>query len=190
MNWDESWAWDLSMIKTVLNNGSKRDNTQWRNRWGGRVPPRDFWRGNFCLRIGKKEARKKGKRGGNWEKKKENCKKGRWKIEKFEMEVGKVIKRGEDLFFFLFFFFFAFCFSFLKMTEICFGSTKMGISTGKMHFTPGKKSEKMNLPPQKNIPVTPLITPSGEIVIFAHSLKCLICIWLISDWQELKSKDP
>ena len=32
------------------------------------------------------------------------------------MEVGKVIRRGEDLFF-----------SLLKMTEICFGSTKMGI---------------------------------------------------------------
>ena len=39
------------------------------------------------------------------------------------MEVGKVIKKGEDLFFFFFFF----CFSLLKTTEICFGSTKMGI---------------------------------------------------------------
>ena len=34
---------------------------------GGRVPPRDFWPGNFCWRIGKKEARKKVKRCENWE---------------------------------------------------------------------------------------------------------------------------
>ena len=49
---------------------------------GGRVPPppRDFWPGNFCLRIGKKEARKKGKRGENWEEKKENCKREGGKI--------------------------------------------------------------------------------------------------------------
>ena len=42
---------------------------QWRNRrvGGGRVPPRDFWPGNFCWRIGKKEERKKGKRDENWE---------------------------------------------------------------------------------------------------------------------------
>ena len=63
---------------------------------GGRVPPWDFWPGNFCLRIGKKEARKKGKRGENWEEKKENCKREGWKL---EMELGKVIKRGEDFLF-------------------------------------------------------------------------------------------
>ena len=49
-------------------------------------------------------------------------------------------------------------FSLLKTTKICFGSTKMEISTWKKHFTPGKKSGKINLPRQKNFPVTPLIT--------------------------------
>ena len=56
--------------------------------------------------IGKKEARKKGKRVDNWEEKKENCKR---EGEKLEIEGGKVTKCGEDLFFF-FFFFFAFHF--------------------------------------------------------------------------------
>ena len=92
---------------------------------GGQSAPRDFWPGNFCWRIGKKEARKKGKRGENWEEKVENWK---WKQE-------NVRKRGEDFFF----------------------------------FTPGKKSGKMTLPPQKNMPVTPL-TP--------------IC----RHWQEIKKK--
>ena len=34
-------------------------------------------------------------------------------------------------------------------------------STGKKHFTSGKKSGKMTLPPQKNMPVTPLITSTN-----------------------------
>ena len=81
------------------------NSSQWRNRRGGggrggRVPLRDFWPGNFCWRIGKKEARKKGKRGENWEEKVENWK---WKQENMR-------KRGEDLFFFFFFFFLLFTF--------------------------------------------------------------------------------
>ena len=72
------------------------------------------------------------------------------------MEVGKVIKRGEDLFFFFFF-----SFSLLKTTEICFGSTKMGILYREKAFHAGKKkSGKMTLPPQKNMPVTPLLVRS------------------------------
>ena len=66
------------------------------------------------------------------------------------LEGGKSFKmrRGRGLFFFFFFFF---CFSPFKMTKICFGSTKM-----EKHFTPGKKSGKMTLPPQKTFPVRPL----------------------------------
>ena len=45
--------------------------------------------------------------------------------------------------------FFFFHFTLFKTTEICFGSTKMEISTGKKHFTPGN----MTLPPLKNIPL-------------------------------------
>ena len=63
------------------------------------------------------------------------------------MEVGKVVKRGEELFLFSFFFF---CFSLLKTMEISFVSTKMGI------FYREIKSGKMTLPTQKNMPVTPL----------------------------------
>ena len=61
------------------------------------------------------------------------------------MEVGKVMKRGEDIFFF----------PLLKTTKICFESTKMGISYREKAFHAGKKSGKMTLPPQKNMPVTP-----------------------------------
>ena len=74
---------------------------------------------------------------------KEKVENWKWKYEKLE--------RGEDFFS---------PFSLLKMTEICFGSTKMGIfyrgKKKKKHFTPGKKSGKMTLPPQKNMPVMPL----------------------------------
>ena len=41
---------------------------------GGRVPPRDFWPGNLCWPIGKKEARKKGKRVENGEEKRKEGK--------------------------------------------------------------------------------------------------------------------
>ena len=65
---------------------------------------------------------------------------------KLKMEGGKVTECEERTFFFS------------KTTEICFGSTKMGIFffTGKKHYTPGKKSGKMTLPHLKNFPLTPL----------------------------------
>ena len=117
---------------------------QWRNRRGagGRVPPRDFWPGNFCLRIGKKEVRKKRKRGENWEEKKENCKREAWKL---EIKPGKAIKRGEDLFFlfiYLIFFFFFFAFHFWKRRKFVLGLPNCEFSTGKKHFTPGEKNRK------------------------------------------------
>ena len=74
------------------------------------------------------------------------------------MEAGKVIKSGEELFFFFFCFFvfvfvFVFVFFFLLFTfendEICFGSTKMGFSTGKKHFTPGKTIRKNDFAPSE-----------------------------------------
>ena len=72
----------------------------------------------------------------------------------------KSSKKDLRTFFFFFFFFFFLCFSLLKTTEICFGSTKMG------NFLPGKrisrrekKSGKITLPTQKNMPVTPLDRP-------------------------------
>ena len=64
------------------------------------------------------------------------------------MEVGKVIKRrGEDLSFF--FFLFVLLFTFLKTTEICFGSTKMGIFHRETAFHAGKKIRKNDFAPSE-----------------------------------------
>ena len=123
---------------------------QWRNMRGGRVPPRDFCPGNFCWRTGKKEARKKGKRGENWEEKVENWK---WKQK-------NVRKRGEDLFFFFFFFFF--CFSLLKTTKICFGSTKMGIFYREKAFHAGKNNQEKWLCPLRKIC---LLRPCRQLLV-------------------------
>ena len=115
----------------------KTSNKQWHNRGGGRVPPRDFWLGNFCWPTRKKKARKKGKRGKNWEEKKENCKR---EGEKLKVEGGKVRKWGEDPFFF--------CFSHFKTTNLFWvyqnGNFLPGKSISrrenrKNDFTPSKK---------------------------------------------------
>ena len=94
---------------------------------GAECPPRDFWPGNFCWRTGKKQARKKGKRGENWEEKVENLK----------LKQQNVIKRGEDLFFFFFFF----CFSLLKNDKNLFWVYQNG------NFLPGKSISRR----EKNI---------------------------------------
>ena len=145
---------------------------QWRNRRGGRggrVPPRDFWPGNFCWRIWKKEARKKGKRGENWEE----------KVENWEWKQENVRKRGEDLFFFFFFFFF--CFSLLKTTKICFGSTKMGIFYREKAFHAGKKFWKNDFAPSEKYAC---YAPGGQLS------KCFIFITIRLGWNQgsLKGK--
>ena len=128
---------------------------------GDRVPPRDFWPGNFWWPNGKKEARKKGKRGENCEEKKENCKREGGKL---KMESGKVTKWGEDFFvlFYLSVYFASFVCLFLLLTfqnhsNLFWVYQNGNFFTGKKHFMPGKKSGKMTLPPQKNFPVTPLV---------------------------------
>ena len=62
------------------------------------------------------------------------------------MEVGKVMKRGDDFFSFFFFFF---CFALLKTTEICFGSTKMGIFYREKTFHAGEKIRKNDFAPSE-----------------------------------------
>ena len=131
---------------------------QWHNRQGGqggRVPPRDLWPGNFRWRFRKKEARKNRKRGENWEEKKENCKR-----EGGKYGSRKVIKRGEDHFFFL-------LFTFENDRNLFWVYQNGKFLPGKKHFTSGKNWGKMTLPPQKNIPVMPL-----EL---GHSLHPIIC---------------
>ena len=102
---------------------------------GGTVPPWCFSPESLCWLTRKKETRgRKGKM-----EKKENCKIIR-EGGKCKLEEEKVQKWAEDFFFFFFFLFFFAC-HFLKFetTEICLGSTKMEISTGKKeHFAPGK----------------------------------------------------
>ena len=97
-------------------------------------------------------------------------------IKRLEMKVGKVIKRGENLFFFslslfsflsffFFFFFFFLLFTFENDGNLFWVYQIGNFFTWKKHFTLGKKSEKTTLPPQKNMHVTPL-----NISIFQHNL--------------------
>ena len=64
-------------------------------------------------------------------------------------------------------------FHFWKRRKFVLGLPKWEFSTGKKHFMPGTKSGKMTLPPQKNMPVTPLI-PS---IFKPKKLKRGICPW-------------
>ena len=125
--------------------------TQWRNRWGAECPPKTSDREIFADVLGKKRQGKKEK-GVKIEKKRRKIVKGKVENWKLDMEVGKVIKRGEDPFFFFFFFF---AFHFWKRRNFVLGPPKWEFSTRKKHFMPGKKSGKITLPPQKNMPVTP-----------------------------------
>ena len=63
----------------------------------------------------------------------------------------RALRKGAVSSFFVFFY----CFPLFKTTEICFGSTKMGIFYREKAFHTGKKWG-MTLPPLKNIPLTPL----------------------------------
>ena len=80
---------------------------------GGSVTPRDFRQGKFCWPTGKKEARKKCKRG---KMKKKICKIVKGKVENWKWRIEKFKNEGRTFFFSLF-----------KTTKICFGSTKMEI---------------------------------------------------------------
>ena len=145
---------------------------QWCNSWGGQGAPWHFSPGNFWWPSGKREARKKGR----MEKKRRKINKGKvenwkWKEEHYKMK--------RDPFFF---------FSLFKATEICFGSTKLGIfPTGKNHFTLGKKSGKMTLPPLKNIPV---ICPCKQAFLWLQLVALLLTLmgvqWkgLVRVWTE------
>ena len=141
---------------------------------GAECPPETSDQESFADVSGKKRQGNKGK-GVKIEKKRRKIE--NWKREggKLKMEVGKVLKRVEDLLFCFCFCFFFFCFSLLKTTEICLG-TKMGIFNREKAFHAGKKkSGKMTLPPQKNMPVTPLIAGWGErrvTHIFRYMVMC------------------
>ena len=91
---------------------------QWRNRWRGNrgqsAPPPETSDREISADVpGKK------KRQGKMEQKRRKIIKG--KVENWKLQ------KEERIFFFFFFFFFFFSFLLFKTTEICFGSTKMGI---------------------------------------------------------------
>ena len=83
---------------------------------GDRVPPQTSDREIFADVSGKKRQGKKGKRGENLEEKKEKCKREGGKL---EMEVGKFIKSGEDLFSLVYFCLFVCLFLFLLFLFVC-----------------------------------------------------------------------
>ena len=100
----------------------------------GRVPPSQrLLTGKFLLTYREKRDKEKRENGAE---KKENLKREGGKL---KMKGGKVTtKWGEDLFFF-----------FLRTTEICFGSTKMGIFYWKKAFHAGEKMRKNDFAPSE-----------------------------------------
>ena len=95
---------------------------------GGKVPPRDFCPRNFCWPTGKKRGKEERENGAE---RKENRKKGKRKGRKLKMD-GKKLQNEER----------TFCFSLFKTTDICFGSTKIGIFYREKSFHAGKKIMK------------------------------------------------
>ena len=139
---------------------------------------RVFWPGIFCWPTGKKEARKKEKGGENWEEKKENCKREGGKL---KMEGWKVTKLGEDLFFF------AFAFHFSKPLKFILGLPKWKFSTGKKHFTPGKKSGDF-APSEKFSCYTPACDhhyPHSKLRYFSPYRTLDICLFVISQSEQI-----
>ena len=121
-------------------------------RLGDRVSecPLTLLTGKFLLTYREKRGKEKKENGERRKIKKRE--KGRWKCWKCKEENFENMERT-----FLFFFFFFFSFHFSKPLKFVLSLPKWEFSSGKKHFTPGKKIRKKWLPPLKNIPLTPLI---------------------------------
>ena len=109
---------------------------QWRNRRGAECPPPETsdWE-IFADGSGKKRQGKKGKGVKIEKKKRKIVKREGWKLER------ESYKRGEDFFFL--------AFHFWKRRKFVLCLPKWEFSTGKKHFTPGKKSGKWLCPLRK-----------------------------------------
>ena len=105
------------------------------------MPPETSDREISADLLGKKRQKEK---RSEIEKKRRKIVKG--KVEKLPNEE---MRRGP-------FFFFFFASHFSKPLKFVLGLPKWKFSTGKKHFTPGKKIRKNDFAPQKNFPVTPL----------------------------------
>ena len=71
------------------------------------------------------------------------------KIEQKRWKIGNGSRKTSEKEVRTFFFFFFFCFSLLKMTKMCFGSTKMGIFYREKAFHAGKKIRKNDFAPSE-----------------------------------------
>ena len=112
---------------------------------GGRVPPQRLLTGKFLLTYREKRGKEKGGKG--------------WKLRrkggKLETEAGKRQKKRWGPFFFFFFFL---LFTFENDENLFWVYQNGNFLPGKNISGREKKSGKMTLPPQKNMPVTPLPT--------------------------------
>ena len=170
---------ETKQIEDWNNSFTTRDHlrAQWHNNWGrGAEYPLMLFTGKFLMTAGKRETRKK------WKIKKKRRKLVTGKVENLKWKGGKYRNEQRTLirasyfyfiliyfllflfFYFLFFihFFFFFCLSLFETNEICLGSTKIGISTGKKQVTLGKNIGKSDfaLPQPK--------TYSSYATAFAH----------------------
>ena len=91
-------------------------------------------------------------------------KKGRWKIENASRKSSKKSKRVEDLFFFFFF-----AFHFWKRQKFVWVYQNGNFLPGNS-ISRWKKSGKMTLPPQKNMPVTPLSEHYMKAMVWVPSV--------------------
>ena len=114
---------------------------------GAECPPETSDREISADLPGKREVRKKWK----MELKRRNIKKKKRKVENWKWKEKKLQNEERTSFFF-------FAFHFSKSLKFVLSLSKWEFSTEKKHFTPGKKSGKMTLPPLKNILLMPLAT--------------------------------
>ena len=126
---------------------------------GGRVPPRDFWPGNFCWPIEEKEGRKNGK----MEQERRQIEKGKVENENWMRKSDKMrreMRRGP------FFFFFGCHFS--KPLKFVLGQPKWEFSTWKKHFITGKNQEKFICPLRKIFLLRPWVSIVSRGVLGAE----------------------
>ena len=118
-----------------------------RGQAGGQSVPQRLLTGKFLLMYWEKNKQGKKEKGWKLRRKEGKLKKGRWKIWNGS---GKSDKKWWGLFFF----------HFWKMTEICFGSTKMGIFYWEKISRREKNQEKWLCPSEKYACFTPGVANS------------------------------
>ena len=127
--WQQSYQWGIS---GVTGGGGGQ---------GGRVPPRDFWPGNFFLTYREKRGKENREKGVKIENKRRKIVKG--KVENWKWKWEKLLTELKELWTFFFFCFFCFFFAFhfwkrRKWRKYVLDLPKWEFSTGKKTFHAGK----------------------------------------------------